>query len=169
LYVRREMKKALILCSVGGMISAGIFHALALRGTAVGGGTPLIALCPFLLICFGSAVLRVVLRGLEERQARLDLGSSVPPVVLWPCLVLTFYGFVQGYRGGKVSYRPGEMLAPERAAVFYGMLLSFFAIALLFHIAASIGDAPNNGAPPNGGPRRSFGDSGGASRPPSVS
>lgn len=142
---------------------------MALRGTAVGGGTPLIALCPLLLVCFGSAVLRVVLRGLEERQARLDLSSCVPRVVLWPCLVLTFYGFVQGYRGGKVSYRPGETLAPEKAGVFYGVLLSFFAMALLFHIATSMKDAPNKGAPPNGGPAERFGNSAVGGGPPSVS
>ncbi len=163
------MKKALILCSVGGMISAGILHALALYGTVLGGGAPLVALFPIVFVCFGSAVLRAVLRGLEERQARLDLGSSIPKVVLWPCVVLILYGFVQGYQGGRVLYRPGETLAPEKAADFYGTLLSFFTMALLFHVAASLEDAPNKGAPPNGGPAKRSGSSGVTEGPPSVS
>ncbi len=164
-----KMNKTLVLCSVGGTVSAGVLHILALCGIALGGGILLIAMCALLFICFGSAMRGAGWRGLWECQGRLDLRSGMPRVVLCGLVVLLLYGIVQGFRGGSVSYGPGETLGPEKAAIFYSAMLSLFALASLLHIAASTEGPPNKATSPNGGPAMQSGNSGAGGGPPSVS
>ena len=124
-----------------------VLHAVALSGRVVGGGIPLFVLFPVMFVCFASAVVRGVLRALAEQEPRVDLTGSIPRLVLWPCIALIAYGFLFGSGSGSVTIQFGEELSAHKAEIFYGVMISFFAMALLFHIGLSAKEKPN----PQGG------------------
>jgi hypothetical protein len=47
------------------------------------------------------------------------------------------YGFLFGFGGGKITHQFGEVLGPKKAAAFYGMMISFFTMALFIHVGLS--------------------------------
>jgi len=147
---RQKMKKIAIVSSAFGVVCAIILHFVALSGRALGGGTPLALLFPLLFACFGSAILRVVLRGREEKKARVDFTGLVTPWLQWPCIALIAYGFLFGFGGGKVTHQFGEVLSPQKAAAFYGAMISFFAMALLVHVGLSAKNKPKPAEPTHG-------------------
>jgi len=90
----------------------------------------------------------VVMRERKENKPGIDPGSMAPRYLRWFCTGLAAYGFIVLFVGGRVSYRPGDPLPSGKAATFYGSMISFFAIALLFHAGLSVKKAPNQSPEP---------------------
>ncbi len=133
--------KALPACSAFGLACAVVLHALALSGRVIGGHALLLVLFILLFVCFGSAVLRSVVRSLKDGVSRLDLTGCIPRLLLWPCLALLVYGFASG--AGKETIDSGKELTPPQAARFEALMISFFSIALLIHVGLSTKEKPN--------------------------
>jgi hypothetical protein len=129
--------RPLTIASMIGIGCAAVLHSIALFGRALGGEVPLLVLFPAMFVCFGSAVIRGVLRGLAEKKPTIDLAGFVPRWLKWCCFALIAYGFIFGFSAGKVSHHVGEELTSEKAAIFYGAMTSFFAMALFIHVGLS--------------------------------
>ncbi len=108
---------------------------------------PLIFLFPSLFLCFGSAVLRCVFNGIEEKKSRIDFTGLIPPWFQWPCVALIAYGFLYGFSSGKITHEFCEAISPEKAALFYSYMISFFSMALLIHVGFSAMNKKSNQKP----------------------